>query len=401
MLTVYKKELTELARDKKTLLFMILLPMIIFPALFGSLALFAAKTIQTEQSRILNYIVINQTDNAFLQSLKADSGFKWIDPELYPNQDSWQVALQNRQLDFVIVMNPNFTAELDLNYQLTWQLHTYNTDGINGVMSRVRHKLSDFNQALTRSKLTQLGVQSEQIKGVVEPVKLEQINIAGKKENIGSHLGGALTYILLPLCLLGAMYPAIDLGAGEKERGTLESIIISPVSATQLVLGKYLTVVTAAFMAAIMAIVSFILWGFIFAQGLAVKFIVDMVSTLGVTDLLLALWMMLPLILFVSALVLSISIYAKNFKEAQNFMGPLSLLIFVPLIVAMLPGIELNLAWAFVPISNVALAVKEILKGHGDFLILALIWFSQLGLASLMLGFCIYCFKRESVLFRN
>ncbi|MCU4674598.1 ABC transporter permease subunit [Catenovulum sp. 2E275] len=401
MITIFKKELLELSRDKKTLMFMILLPMLIFPALFGGLAIFAAKTIKTEQSRVLEYLIVNQAPAQFSELLEQDNSFKSADASLYPAQAQWQQALQTKQLDFVIVINDDFNIQNAQNHQNNWQLHVYDVEGINAVISRVKAKLNQYNQNLTEQKLTDLGLGAEQISGVTEPVKLAQINIADKKENIGAHLGGALTYILLPLCLLGAMYPAIDMGAGEKERGTLEALLIAPVSAMNIVLGKYLTICTASCVAALIAIFSFILWGFIFAQGLAVKFIVDMVSTLGIGDLLLALFMMIPLILFVAAMVLTISIYAKNFKEAQNFMGPLTIFIFVPLIVAMLPGISLNWNWAFVPVSNVALAVKEILKGHGELGMLSLIWLVQFIMAAIMLLFCIFCFKRESVLFRS
>lgn len=408
---IYKKEWLELTRDKKTLIFMILLPMLIFPAIFGALGLFAVKTIEASQTRSLSYLVIGaQSDNPIHQLLENIQGFAAFKDQnikttgLTNNQQggqAWQQALKNKSLDFVLVANDDFESNLNQHRQNTWQLHYYNTDGMRSVVNRVMPVIEQLNTQLTHQQLAEFNLNQTQSTAVIQPIKLEQMNMAQKKENLGSQLGGFLTYILLPLCLLGAMYPAIDMGAGEKERGTLESLIITPVSASQMVLAKYLTICSASFLAALLAILSFLLWGFIFAQGLAIQFVIDLVGTLGVVDLLLALVMLCPLVLFISAVVLSISIYAKSFKEAQNFMGPLSLVVFIPLIVAMLPGIKLNWAWAMVPISNVALAVKEILKGHAEFGMLSLIWFSQLGLAAIMLMFCIYCFNKESVLFRT
>lgn len=410
---IYKKEWLELTRDKKTLMFMILLPMLIFPAIFGSLALFAVKTIEESQTRPLNYLVVGaEPNNPIYQALAQTNGFKLVEiptvieqatnkAELKKQRQSWLQALKNKSLDFVLVINPNFKSALQQHQQNTWQLHFYNTDGMRSVVSRVVPIINQLNAQLTEQALAEFKLTPTQSQAIIQPIKLEQVNIAQKKENLGSQLGGFLAYILLPLCLLGAMYPAIDMGAGEKERGTLESLIIAPVSATQIVLAKYLTICSASFLAALMAILSFMLWGFIFAQGLAIQFVIDLVGTLGISDLFLSLLMLCPLVFFISAVVLSISIYAKSFKEAQNFMGPLSLLVFIPLIVAMLPGIKLNWGWAMVPISNVALAVKEILKGHAEFGMLSIIWLSQLGLAAVMLGFCIYCFNKESVLFRT
>ncbi|WAJ68972.1 ABC transporter permease [Catenovulum adriaticum] len=410
---IYKKEWLELTRDKKTLMFMILLPMLIFPAIFGSLALFAVKTIEESQTRPLNYLIIGaKSDNPIHQALANASGIQAAKstvlaennlPENQLNSDSktWQQALKNQSIDFVLIINADFETKLKQYQQNIWQLHFYNTDGMRAVASRVVPIINQLNAQLTEQTLAEFKLTPIQSQAIIKPIKVEQINIAQKKENLGSQLGGFLTYILLPLCLLGAMYPAIDMGAGEKERGTLESLIITPVSATEIVLAKYLTICSASFLAALMAILSFMLWGFIFAQGLAIQFVIDLVGTLGISDLFFALLMLCPLVFFISAVVLSISIYAKSFKEAQNFMGPLSLLVFIPLIVAMLPGIKLSWGWAMVPISNVALAVKEILKGHAEFGMLSIIWLSQLGLAAVMLGFCIYCFNKESVLFRT
>ena len=399
---VYKKELLELVRDKKTLVFMILLPLLIFPALFGSLAIFSVKTIQKEQARVLSYAVVGASDdNPILDLLKQEAGFK-----LYLGQTEGLSSTEIRELirqnkvDFVLKIPTNHSTLMDGNLQSDWQLHFYNADGINSVFNRVKNMINQLNQNLTESKLIHLGLASDQVPGVIKPIKLLKQDVAEKKESLGSQLGGLVSYILLPLCLMGAIYPAIDLAAGEKERGTLETLLITPVPRTTLVLGKFLTIFTASFTSALMAILSLAIWGFIFAQGLAVEIVIKVIGTLGILDLLLALFMLVPVVMFFAALVLSISIYAKNFKEAQNFMAPLSLMIFIPLIIALLPGIKLNWHLALIPISNVALAIKEILKGQADPWMLSVIWGSQLGLALLMLTACIYWFSKEKVLFR-
>ncbi|WP_440904268.1 ABC transporter permease subunit [Catenovulum sp. SX2] len=396
---IYKKEMLELIRDKKTLVFMILLPLLIFPALFGALAVFASHSIKQEQTRTLTYVVTGATEqNPVISKLAEQTDFKLYQGDL---PDDIASLIRHGKIDFWLDISQEYTGEMAGNHQSQWQLYYNNASGVNSAKYRVERIVADINTQLTETKLIALGLDAENISGVLTPIKLINKDIAEEKESLGSKLGGLVAYILLPLCLLGAIYPAVDIAAGEKERGTLESLLITPSTRLDLVMGKFLTVFTASFISAFSALFSLAFWSFVFAQGFAIDIIAKIVGTLGLFDLTLALMMMLPLVMSVSALVLCISIYAKNFKEAQNFMAPLSFLIFVPLIAAMMPGIELNWQWAFVPVSNVALAIKEILKGQGDTILLFTVWSSQLVAAVALIAFATFWFKRESVLFRT
>lgn len=398
---IYQKEVLELVREKKTLMFMILLPLLIFPAIFGGLAFFATKTIQESNTRVLTfYVSPDLPDNPLVKVLTQSTEYQ-LDTQ-YTGQSEAQIkdALKNGALDFWLQIDPEYQTRSAKYEQSEWVLVFNNADGLNAPLRRVTGQLNEINQSLTQAKLSKLDLTAEQIDGVLKPIKLKQNNLAESRQSMGSLIGGFIPYVLLPLCLVGAIYPAIDLAAGEKERGTIESLLIAPVARWQLVMGKYLTVLTASMGCVVITLFSLMLWGFIFAQGFAVEAIVKLANTFGLGSILLSVFMMFPVALFISALVMTISIYAKNYKEAQNFMAPLSFLIFAPLIIAMLPGIELNWSWAWVPISNVALAIKEILKGQADVMMLALVWASQLALAAAMLGFCVYWFSREKVLFR-
>lgn len=94
------------------------------------------------------------------------------------------------------------------------------------------------------------------------------------------------------------------------------------------------------------------------------------------------------------------SIYAKSFKEAQGYMTPLVFIVIIPIILAMLPGIKLEGIYAWVPLMNVALAIKELIKGTMDYMALIPIFLSTTAIAGLLIAFCIYWFNREKVLFR-
>jgi sodium transport system permease protein len=150
----------------------------------------------------------------------------------------------------------------------------------------------------------------------------------------GAVLGGLVPYFVILLCLTGAMYPAMDLTAGEKERGTIETILCSPVSRTHLVLGKFLMVLTASIATAVLSITS-----------MAVSFGVGKKMLLGVAHgaadaamqitmtgkaIVSIFFVVLPLAVFFSAALLAISLFAKSFKEAQSYLSPLMIVVVLP-----------------------------------------------------------------------
>lgn len=398
---VYKKELWELLRDKKTMMFMVLLPLVLFPLMFGAVAFFAAKTIQTEQQRELVYYIVNADSYVPAAARFADAeGF-----ERYENVDaditidSLRQLIRDNKIDFVLELPEQF-SELEAEQQSEWVLHFNDAQAASFIWSRVTEQIASINQVLTETRLVALGAKSSQVQALVKPVVIKKNDIAELQEAFGAKLGGLIPYLILPLCLMGAMYPAIDLAAGEKEKGTMEALLIAPLSGFELVMGKFLTIATTSLMTAMMTLFSLAIWALIFGHGFAVQAVQEVIGTIGIGVVLQALAMLIPVVVLFAALVLSISVYARSFKEAQNYMAPLSFLVFVPLMVAMLPGINLNWQWAFIPIANVALAIKDILKGQADTVLLMAVWGMQAGLAVIMLSFCAYWFKRESVLFR-
>jgi hypothetical protein len=150
-----------------------------------------------------------------------------------------------------------------------------------------------------------------------QPDPLEEISTAGTRERMGAVIGGFLPYILLMVCLMAAMYPAIDLGAGEKERGTLETLLLAPIPRTQLVLAKFLVLFTVGLTSALLMVASMglvlFLFGNRFEGGLAL-----MVRAIGAGDLAMVALMLVPTAAIFASILLSISIYAKSYKEAAG-----------------------------------------------------------------------------------
>ena len=220
----------------------------------------------------------------------------------------------------------------------------------------------------------------------------------------GTLLGGLIPYFVIVLCLIGAMYPAMDLTAGEKERGTMETILCSPVSRVHLVLGKFLMVLTASLFSALLSMIS------MGATFHAARGLLQPLEQLGGPALPLQFsWramaavflMVVPLAVLFSAALLAIALFAKSYKEAQSYLSPLTIFVVLPAIISVLPGVELNTGLSLIPVLNTSLVSKEIIAGayHWDYIVL--IFASSCAYASAALAVAIWLFQREEVLFRT
>lgn len=400
MWQVYLKELTELMRDKKTLIFVILLPIFIFPVIFGVMGLVLSSTTNKAMQEEHRYVIVNaEQAPQFADALFYHKNFKQVTTDKTTEAELVD-AIRNDEFDVAIVVPTDFSAKRAAVEQAQWQI-IYNQSSQFDFMYRYFSELlADFNEQLQRDTLTQLNVDQTKLAAIIKPVDVQKVDTAAKRENIGEKFGAVIAYILIPLCLLGASYPAIDMGAGEKERGTLETLLICPISRVSIVLGKFLTVLTTGLVGALITVGSFGIWGAIIGSLGGMAVVQEAMSAIAITELVLIFSLLLPISAVFAALLLAISIYARTFKEAQNYISPLSILIFLPLIAAMMPGVELNSKTALVPIMNVALAIKELIKGTADYAMLALIFGSTLVLASVAIGFCVHWFQQEKVLFR-
>ncbi|MFQ5907151.1 MAG: ABC transporter permease, partial [bacterium] len=215
----------------------------------------------------------------------------------------------------------------------------------------------------------------------------------------GMIAGMFLPYLILILALTGAMYPAIDLTAGEKERGTLETLLLSSASRFELVMGKFLAVLTASFVTAVLASVSMLAtlkggFGTLARVGEEVSLAVSPLS------LLIIFLMMIPVCCFFSAVLISISLFAKSYKEATSYLSPLLTLLIIPAVVSIMPGTEMSPRISLIPILNTSLAFKDLLKGTVKWQYLVTVFLVNVVLACVALWRAVKLFNRESVLFR-
>jgi len=393
-LTIAKKELTDITRDRRTIIMMIVLPFVLIPGLFG-----VVYTIQSQQA-----------EKATEQQMKVSFFGQEYAPELYQafadldkviildqiTADSVDSYIQNEYLDAAIYVNREYQESIDQNKQAPIIIKFKGTDSFGITRDRIKSLLTAQENQIITKRMNQLSLKPD----IVKAYQIEYKDVASTQEKLGKFVGGFLPYFFIIFGFMGAMYPALDLGAGEKERGTLETILSSPATRLDVVLGKFLVVMLAAITTAFIA-----LGGMYF--GIQTfpdiePWVLEVVNViLSTKTVILMMSLIIPISAFFSALLLGLSIYAKSFKEAQSIVGPLNIAIIFPALIGTLPGIELNAITSLIPILNVSLASKDIIAGTINPWYMVEVYLSLIVLAGLAIVWCVNWFNRESTIFRN
>src|SRR6185436_147845 len=173
-------------------------------------------------------------------------------------------------------------------------------------------------------------------------------NIAPPRRRAGHLLSVGLPFILIMLSATGALYGAIDLTAGEKDRVTMQTLLCAPVYSLEIVAGKFLTVWAISFIAATANATSL---------SLTIARVAASAGGLSISPatVLLVLPCLLPVTFTIAALFLAVAVLARDAKDAGNFLGATLTMLMMPMATTFVPGIELNAATLFVPLVNIAL----------------------------------------------
>ncbi len=398
MWIVYMKEMLELLRDRKTFFFTLLLPIVAMPLIFAGFGYLTSTMFKKSEHAELHYALFGKDNAPGLAARFAhEKGFHEVE---LASEAEIKAAIDDDRIKFALVIPDGFDNALTIHRQAGVVLHYNNAVAFDITRKRVSAVIEEHNAALREQALSAMRMSRAELRYVLNPVRLEEISTAGTRERMGAVIGGFLPYILLMVCLMAAMYPAIDLGAGEKERGTLETLLLAPIPRTQLVLAKFLVLFSVGLCSALLMVASMgvvlSVFGDRFEGGLAL-----MVRAVGAGDLAMVALMLVPTAAIFASILLAISIWSKSYKEASGLISPLMMLVIVPIVVAMLPGVELNWFWSMVPLTNVSLAMKELVKGTMDYRMFAAILLSTTLMAGFLLAWCRRWFNREDVLFRN
>ena len=351
IITVFKKELLDTLRDRRTLMSAIVMPALLMPVLLYGMTKVTSMIMEKEENKKLK-IGLLEAPADFAPVLDTAKFEIVSGVTLETGRD--QILADS--LDAMIGFANNYSDRI--NDMKSGKVNMWYKSTNIKVKSRLSDIIDDYESKILDSRITELNLT----KGAIDPIDLIRYDIAPKNEQIGQTVGGFLPYIFIIFCFMGCMYPALDLITGEKERGTIETLLTVPASKFNVLLGKVFTIALVGLSAALMTIL-----GLVVAVKLLPDIPEDILEALGniigIKFVLLLFAMLIPLSIFFAGVISAMVVRAKSFKEAQSIVTPMSFLVIIPAVIALLPGIKLDWITVFIPIANVALASKEIVAG--------------------------------------
>jgi sodium transport system permease protein len=393
---VYRKELTEALRDRRTLISTIVVPLLLFPVLTVGFGYMATNLIGKAQKETHKIMVLGGEDSpSIVEGLR-----KLESVEVVPAALNYADQITSKEIRAAVEIPKGFQADLDRGETPTVNIYMYQGEIKSSFgADRIEKFLREYRDKVSKDRLAAQHLPPTLLK----PFNIKQENVAPPEKVGGSTFGGLVGYMVILLCMTGAMYPAMDLTAGEKERGTMETILTSPIERTHLVLGKFFLVLTASLFTAVLAVIS-MGTSFYFAAKVGGfsegKSDISLMMTISMKAVLAVFVMALPIAVLFSATLLTIALFAKSYKEAQSYLTPMTFVVIIPAVASLLPGVELNARLAIIPILNTSLVCKEIVTGTYHWNYIGLIFASTCVYAAAALFIAIKMFQREDVLFR-
>lgn len=393
-LIVYRKELRDMLRDKRTIRSMIIVPVIAMPLIIVGITKLASR-LEGEAKKQPSKVMISGGENS-PKTLAALQNAP--DIEIVPYQSDAKQEVSDKKIGALVEIPAGFDSVLSNDKTAQVSIGYYqNDDKSELAKGRLQQFFDEYRDKMARAALTARGMPTN----LLEPFTVTASNIAPPSKVSAAAIGGWILYMVIIFSFSGAMYPAMDTTAGEKERGTLETILSSPVSRTDLVLGKFLMVMTVSIVTTALSLTSMgasIAWAGRSAGGgadAAFKLGFDPSSIIAIVILL------VPLAVLFAVVEIAVALLAKSYREAQTYVSPLMFLVIVPAIVGALPGVELNWKTALIPILNVSLVSKEIFAATYHWSYIALIFATTCFYAAIGIAAAVHMFNREDVLFRT
>lgn len=382
---VYKKEMLEILRDKKTLVIMILVPIILYPLIMiGSMQLGFSMNKTNPDVPIV--IASNVSDADLLNLIHASEEPKI---QIISVEDA-QVALDDKQIQAYLESNEN--GEFSILYDGTKES---SLKAKNEVMS----VLNQYKVNLVESQLEAIG---QDAKAILEPISIATKNVAKNESMIGMLLGMLLPFLLITAIMMGAMYPAIDITAGEKERGTLETLLTLPITNFECISAKFLAVSTIACATGLLNLVSIgISGGFMVSQISLLNESINLNLAALLPGFLVTIACIFLFSLFISAVVMCVCMFANSFKEASNYITPLTLIVMLPCMLTLVPDTALTTQTIAIPVLNIALLIKDSLTGNLNLYFTGITLVLNAMYAFLAIYGLSRIFKSESMLFKD
>ena len=385
---IMRKELLDLLRDRRSLISMLVVPLLVFPLLISGMTRLMPRLQQRAEEDLQSMGIAARVSNPAARDAIEKLGLKIVEA------DDFKAAVQKKivaaAVEEVEGTPPRFLIYVDESAPVS---------GTGG--ERIREALTAFRDAKVRESLRRSGIDG----GVLTPFAITRTNVAGERKMAGAVWGSMLGYLLLLLMFTGGMYPIMDMTAGEKERKTMEALLVAPAERREIVLGKTLTAIVSILLTSALTLMSLVI-SFKSGPGGRSQQAQEIQRTMGTIPLdgtvvaLLALTL-LPMAVLAASVMFAIALKARSFKEASTYLTPLMFLVIFPALLGGLPGFKITPALCLIPIFNVSQIIRGILLGEVSMVNFGVTLAANLVYAAIAFVLATRTYENESVLFRT
>ena len=373
---ILKKELRELFRDKKSLAMMLIIPIFIPLIMLGMSALFEMQT----NKDIEEY---NKIGFAYELSEEEKEIAKQMNIEIVNgSEEDLRQKYDNGEIDLYITKDGN-----------KYIINSDGSDNSSYAKNMMESYFNTYKQYLQGEYLTENNIDSNQVFNIIT---VEE-NVFEQENFFGNYIKNYAFLFIIMAITVSATYPATDTTAGEKERGTLETLLTFPIKSKDIIVGKFLAVsissIVTGLISFILAIVALLLAQNMFSiyEGTDIMF--------SASSMVFGIVVIIAYSFFISGLCISIASTSKTFKEAQSALTPLTFISFFPSFIVFMVGLQTTPILSIVPFLNFTMIFTDIAAGNINLLNIALMAISTIIYITLIFTYIIKQYKTEKVLF--
>ena len=403
-LLILKKEFMEFSKDRKTMFFTLVMPILLYPLMFGMMNTLG-KSDSAKRKGKPSRVAVVDPGNLVTPLLKSDTQKFELVPR--PEGDLKQ-ALRDQKLDLAVEVESG--AAEKFSRQETYKIKATRDESEKTselALKRFKETLKLHDEATVTERLKTLNAPIH----LAVPNEVEAVDASDDGRSAGKAIGAFLPYLVMMMMFTGSMQHGIYATAGEKERGTLLTLLSTSLPRNQIILGKIFYVFSIGVIAALMNMLS---------MGFSVTYMIAQdagkVATAGAAStatagaslgplsdpvtLLLVFILMVPLGLVFSNFIVFMGIRAKNTVEAGSSLMPFIMILVFMGVFTMAPGVEKMTMLPYLPIINVSVAIRKLFSQQGNTLEYLVALFMTIGLAGIMTWVSTRIINRESAIFK-
>lgn len=393
------KEIKHLFRDTKTIVQTVVVPTFITPLLLGAIFWYVGSIATEETKKTYDISTYTSTESNLITQLNDSDRLNVLTEA---SIDEVITSVTDGVTEIGLVLDNSFLNDLESDSSAKITIYSKNIDTFSQAKSLVTNIIDDFEEAERNERLVALNLTNE----YVNPIVIEEEDLTTEQESAGSIFGAILALFFVMYVMSGSTYPAVDLGAGEKERGTMETLISTNISSVDIIIGKMLSVTTSAVLTATFSMLGFaipMVVIFLFYADSVNEYLFSLLSALLNPVAFLGVFILIiPLSVFMGAFLLAISVYAKSPKEAGLLLGNVLIIFIVPCYIPLInPGLELDFVGALIPCYNLALITNNLIAGTVDWFLYGVALVSTIVYCCIAIYVTYIMFDDENVIFRS